>query len=90
MTELTWRKSSFSGSEANCVEIAASDRVLVRDTKNNSGVVLRITPAAWRKFADQVKRSLSSDPVRSRRHPANSQWQRLSLQFRGRRILGCP
>lgn len=59
MTEPTWRKSSFSGSQANCVEIAASGRVLVRDTKNNSGPVLRFTLAAWRKFADQVKRSLA-------------------------------
>ena len=35
-----WRgcKSSFSGSQANCVEVAASDHVLVRDTKNESGV----------------------------------------------------
>lgn len=57
MTELTWRKSSFSGSEANCVEVAARDRVLVRDTKNKPGAVLRFTPAAWRRFADQVKRS---------------------------------
>jgi hypothetical protein len=57
MTELTWRKSSFSGSEANCVEVAARDRVLVRDTKNESGATLRFTPAAWRRFADQVKRS---------------------------------
>ncbi len=57
MTELTWRKSSFSGSQANCVEIAASGRVLIRDTKNNSGPVLRFTPAAWRTFADQIKRS---------------------------------
>jgi hypothetical protein len=57
MTELTWRKSSFSGSQANCVEVAARDRVLVRDTKNESGAVLRFTPAAWRRFADQVKRS---------------------------------
>ncbi len=57
MTELTWRKSSFSGSEANCVEVAASDHVLVRDTKNKSGVVLRFTSAAWCRFADQLKRS---------------------------------
>ena len=68
MTELIWRKSSFSGSQANCVEIAASDRVLVRDTKNNSGAVLHFTPAAWRKFADQIKRSLASDPIRARRY----------------------
>jgi uncharacterized protein DUF397 len=57
MTELAWRTSSFSGSQANCVEVAACDRVLVRDTKNESGAVLRFTPAAWRRFADQVKRS---------------------------------
>jgi len=57
MTELAWRKSSFSGSQANCVEVAARDRVLVRDTKNRSGAVLRFTPAAWRRFADQVRRS---------------------------------
>jgi hypothetical protein len=69
MTELTWRKSSFSGSQANCVEIAASDRVLVRDTKNNSGAMLRFTPASWRKFADEVKRSLAPDPIRARRYP---------------------
>jgi hypothetical protein len=57
MTELAWRTSSFSGSEANCVEIAAGDRVLVRDAKDKSGAVLRFTPAAWRRFAGQVKRS---------------------------------
>ena len=68
MTELTWRKSSFSGSQANCVEVAASDRVLVRDTKNKTSAVLRFTPATWHKFADQVKRSLASDPIRSCRY----------------------
>ena len=57
MNERTWRKSSFSGSQANCVEVAAADRVLVRDTENKSGAVLRFTPAAWRQFAAQVKRS---------------------------------
>jgi Domain of unknown function (DUF397) len=56
MTELTWRKSSFSGSQANCVAVAARDHVLVRDTKNESGAALRFTPAVWRRFADQVKR----------------------------------
>ena len=60
MNERTWRTSSFSGSEANCVEVAAADRVLVRDTKNKAAAVLRFTPAAWRRFADQVKRSLAA------------------------------
>ena len=59
MNERAWRTSTFSGSEANCVEVAAADRVLVRDTKNKSGAVLRIAPAAWRRFAAQVKRSLA-------------------------------
>jgi hypothetical protein len=57
MNERTWRKSSFSGSQANCVVVAAADRVLVRDTKNRASVMLRFTPAAWRRFAGQVKRS---------------------------------
>jgi hypothetical protein len=60
---LNWRKSSHSGGEGNCVEVAGQgNRVLVRDTKNRVGIVLRFTPAAWRKFADHVKRSLASDP----------------------------
>ena len=37
--------------------------VLVRDTKQDgTGPVLRFTPGAWRRFADQVQRSLA-DPL---------------------------
>jgi hypothetical protein len=52
-----WRKSSYSGSQGgNCIEVAGRDsRVLVRDTKNRAGVVLRFSPAAWRGFVGQVK-----------------------------------
>ena len=63
--EWRWRKSSYSGGEGNCVEVAEhGNRVLVRDTKNRAGTVLRFTPDAWRRFADQVKgeRSLASHP----------------------------
>jgi len=43
------------------VEIGASaDAVVVRDTTDRSGPVLRFTPAAWRRFADQAKQSLAS------------------------------
>ena len=55
-----WRTSSYSGSQGgNCVEVAAHGRrVLVRDTKQaGAGPVLRFPAEAWRKFADQVKRS---------------------------------
>jgi hypothetical protein len=31
--------------------------VLVRDTQDRTGPVLRFTPEAWRRFADLVKRA---------------------------------
>jgi hypothetical protein len=63
MDVMNWRKSSYSGSNgAECVEVADDDgnRVLVRDTKNQAGAMLRLTPEVWQRFADQVKRSLTS------------------------------
>ena len=51
-----WRKSSYSGNGGNdCVEVAASGRVYVRDTKDRDGSVLRFSQQTWRRFADQVK-----------------------------------
>jgi hypothetical protein len=56
-----WRKSSYSGGQGgNCVEVGdGAGRVLVRDTQDRRGLVLRFTPGAWRRFADRVKRSLA-------------------------------
>jgi hypothetical protein len=56
-----WQTSSYTGNGGgNCVEVGDAARViLVRDTKDRRGPMLRFTPAAWRKFADQVKRSLA-------------------------------
>jgi len=61
---LRWRKASYSGNGGgSCIEVAdQAARVLVRDTTDRTGPVLRFTPAAWRRFADQVKRSLA-DPL---------------------------
>lgn len=63
---MNWRKSSHSSENGgNCIEVAGyptSNHVLVRDTKDRTGPVLTVTPAAWRRFADQVKRSLASAP----------------------------
>ncbi len=55
--ESNWRKSSYSGDQGNCVEVADQNgnRVLVRDTKNRADAILRFTPDAWRRFAGQVK-----------------------------------
>jgi hypothetical protein len=41
MTEMRWRKSSHSGEEGNCVELAHTPGA-VRDSKNPAGPVLPI------------------------------------------------
>ncbi len=52
-----WRKSSYSGNNGgDCVEVGRQGAgVLVRDTKDREGPLLRFTPGAWRRFAGQVK-----------------------------------
>lgn len=46
-----WRKSSYSdGSGGQCVEVASSEAVTVRDTADREGVVLTFTTQAWRNF----------------------------------------
>ena len=60
-----WRKSSYSGNGGgNCVEVGAAARaIVVRDTKQDgAGPVLRFSPAAWRRFASHLRRSLAPDP----------------------------
>jgi Domain of unknown function (DUF397) len=57
----TWRTSSYSGANGgNCVEAGVQENrfscdVLVRDTKDSVGPVLRFTPDAWRRFTGQMK-----------------------------------
>jgi hypothetical protein len=65
MENLNWRKSSYSsGNGGECVEVADhGNRVLVRDTTDRTGPMLQFTPGVWQRFADQVKRSLASDPL---------------------------
>jgi len=46
--------------KANCVEVTVRDRIMVRDTRDRTGAVLRFTPAAWREFAGHVKASIVS------------------------------
>jgi hypothetical protein len=57
--DATWRKSSYSGGNGGgCVEVGAqpqSAQVLVRDTKDRQGPVLRFTPSAWTQFANQMR-----------------------------------
>jgi hypothetical protein len=54
--DASWRKSSYSGGQGgNCVEVGASDAVLVRDTQDRGGPVLQFGPDAWRRFAGELK-----------------------------------
>jgi Domain of unknown function (DUF397) len=51
-----WRTSSYSGSEANCVEIGnAAGLVKVRDTKDRQRPALTVSATAWRRFTARIK-----------------------------------
>jgi hypothetical protein len=51
-----WRTSSYTGGQGNCVEVADTARmVMVRDTKDQDGVVLSIPASAWQRFANSLK-----------------------------------
>lgn len=52
----TFRKSSKSGGNGNCVEVAkVGEVVVVRDSKNREGGSLQFTPGEWDAFVGGVK-----------------------------------
>ena len=56
VTGVSWRKSSYSGSNGgNCIEVAAARTVAVRDSKDKAGPVLTFGPQAWAAFTARVK-----------------------------------
>lgn len=51
MTEITWRKSSYSGQNGDCVEVAEHrDAVLVRNSNSPDRGTLVLSPASMASF----------------------------------------
>jgi Domain of unknown function (DUF397) len=52
-----WRKSSYSGTSANCVEVCTSQpgTVGVRDSKDVLGPELAVSDQAWARFVQRIK-----------------------------------
>lgn len=57
LTRAQWRKSSRSGTEGECVQVAVvGDRVAVRDSWSPLGPVLVVSRAEWARFVVEVGR----------------------------------
>jgi hypothetical protein len=59
-TNARWRKSTRSGANGNCVEVATNLRdtqgaVLVRDSKTPTQGILAFTPEEWRTFTEAIR-----------------------------------
>ncbi len=56
-----WRKSSYSDTGANCVELARtkSGKVAVRDSKNPDGGVLSFGLDEWKIFVAKIQTTAS-------------------------------
>jgi hypothetical protein len=61
----SWFKSSRSGSQSACVEVAwlHNGRVGVRDSKNAAGPALIFTPEVWDAFTIDIQAGGSTFPA---------------------------
>lgn len=55
-SELVWTKSTLSGPNGNCVEVArAGEEVLVRNSRDPLGPALTLQLDEWMAFLDSIK-----------------------------------
>ncbi|MBF6045175.1 DUF397 domain-containing protein [Streptomyces sp. NRRL B-1677] len=54
---VTWRKSSYSGLENDCVEVADrfSDIISIRDSKTHHGPIIVLAIDAWSAFVTGLR-----------------------------------
>jgi hypothetical protein len=59
LSRVEWRKSSYSGQQGNCVEVARNlpGVVAIRDSKDPDGPALVVTREQWRSFVTALKQA---------------------------------
>ncbi|MFF7592127.1 DUF397 domain-containing protein [Kitasatospora purpeofusca] len=57
LAHVTWRKSSYSAQEGQCLEVAdeVTGLVPVRDSKDTAGPALAFPAEAWQSFVSAVR-----------------------------------
>jgi hypothetical protein len=56
-SSIVWRTSRASADQGACVEVSCrGSSVLVRDSRDRSGVVLELSSAQWRSLVTRIRR----------------------------------
>ncbi|MFE9452679.1 DUF397 domain-containing protein [Streptomyces sp. NPDC006739] len=69
MSELHWKKSTYSPDASNCLEIATAPTAIhIRDSKTPTGPRLTVTRSAWTGFLAYVESRHSGPALRTAPH----------------------